>query len=397
MASKRRSNGDGTYHQRPDGRWCGRGVVHLLEGGTKRIAVYGATRREAQDKLLIKLSSDRRGAFISRREQNVATYLDSWFETVVRASKKVRTQEFYESAIRLYLKPTFGEIKLAKFSVQDAQRGFNKLLAAGNGVRTVQKTHQTLRAALTQAEREDLIVRNVARHVVLPAYTKKPIVPWTVEQQRIFLATAQGHPWFGAYVLLLNYGLRRGEVLGLRYCDIDLDNGVIYIRQQLQRIAGQGLTVGTTKTAAGQRALPLSLAARDALPTFPAVPSEATAARFLFSSKAGGPVDPKNFVRAFHRIRERAGLPFITVHHLRHSAATTMKNIGAAAADAQSILGHAHVTTTMQIYQHSDPHAQLHVLDRIGTALTDATGTQTGTPDPAQATDVGSAPLLQAA
>lgn len=388
MATNKRGNGDGSFHQRANGLWVGRATVGLVEGGTKRVAVYGKSRREVQTKLTVLLGRDQRGIRTPDREQTLGQYLDYWMEAIVRATKKDRTVEFYESAIRVQLKPILGTVLLSRFTVQDAQRGFNQLLAAGTGIRTLQKAHQTLRAALSHAEREDLVTRNVARHVVLPAYTKAAIVPWTLEQQQTFLSTARTHEWYAAYLLLLNYGLRRGEVLGLHWTDIDTDNGLIHVRHQLQRIAGKGLVLGTVKTAAGNRVLPLTGTVADALAQLRDnqlrdTHGAAGLGGLVFTSGTGTPVDPKNFVRAFHQIRVAAGLPLITVHHLRHSAATTMKNVGVATKDAQSILGHAHVSTTMQIYQHSDVAAQRSVLDQLGASLSGPVGTPVGTQPPA--------------
>ena len=121
-----------------------------------------------------------------------------------------------------------------------------------------------LSAALTRAVREELIARNVARLVELPEWRPKPVKPWAADEARQFLAASKSDPLHAAFVLLVLYGLRRGEVLGLRWADVDFDAGIIHIRQQVQRVRGE-LRLGPVKTHAGQRNLPLLNLARQAL------------------------------------------------------------------------------------------------------------------------------------
>lgn len=238
----------------------------------------------------------------------------------------------------------------------------------------------TLRAALSRAEREELVVRNVAKLVDIPAYRRKPITPWTAEQTIAFLGAAYSHRWYGAYLMLLTYGMRRGEVLGLRWRDVDMDKGIIHVEQQLQRI-GSELRIGEVKTEAGRRPLPIIPQVRDVLVDLAAKryadgmagtddPPGDAENELVFLSSTGTPIDPKNFVRTFHQIREQAELPRITVHHTRHTAATLLKKLGVPARDAQLILGHSHITTTQQIYQHGDIEGQAHALERMGRLLT---------------------------
>jgi len=150
--------------------------------------------------------------------------------------------------------------------------------------------------------------------------------------------------------LLSLYGLRRREVLGLRWCDIDRAGQRLQIRQQLQRIGH--LDIGPVKTAAGRRDLPLLPAADAALAEHAKVLQQQiqagerrpAASDLIFTTRTGQPVEPGNLLRSFERIRKGHGLPHSTLHHLRHSTATLLKNAGTAARDAQLILGRAHPT-----------------------------------------------------
>jgi hypothetical protein len=181
--------------------------------------------------------------------------------------------------------------------------------------------------------------------------------------------------------------MRRGEVLGLRWKDLDLDRGTISIEQQLQRI-GAELRVGPVKTSAGRRTLPVLARTRlgmlDHLARRVQHDSrEATdllaSDELIFTSKLGTPVDPKNFVRSFHLICDKAGIRRITVHQLRHTAATLLKNLGVPARDAQLILGHAQVTTTQQLYQHGDIEGQSKAMEQVERQLlADSGSTRSG-------------------
>jgi integrase len=174
----------------------------------------------------------------------------------------------------------------------------------------------------------------------------------------------------------LIYGLRLGEVLGLRWRDIDKDDREIRVRQQLQRVKGE-LRLYPVKTAAGRRDLPLLPIARGML----GLRRQAQAADraelgragqdngFVFTTKTGRPIEPRNLLRSFRRICDRNKLRVIKVHHLRHTTATLLKNLGVPARETQIIVGHSRVAITLQIYTHEDRQAQREALGRISEAL----------------------------
>ncbi len=375
MAGKR-ANGEGSVYRRTNGLWIGAAYVETTDGQCKRVFVSGATRQKATDKLSAKIALSKRGIRTAIKDWTIATYLDYWLTNVVAVKNRVRTQELYEQTIRLHLNPALGRIRLTKLSVQDVQRVVNAQVEAGTGARTIQNTRGVLRAALSRAEREELVARNVAKLVDIPVYHRKPITPWTADQVTQFLATARDHRWFGAYVFLVTYGLRRGEVLGLRWRDIDLEASRLTVAAQLQRVGNELQTVDV-KTEAGHRVLPIIPLIRAVLLEQQALQNEQHWPELsddlndlVFRSSTGTPIEPKNLVRDFHQLREDAGLPRITVHHTRHIAATLLKNLGVPARDAQLILGHAQVTTTQQIYQHADIDGQTRALERMGQLLT---------------------------
>jgi integrase len=192
-----------------------------------------------------------------------------------------------------------------------------------------------------RAMREELLMRNVARLVELPGWDRQPIVPWTAEEARGFLAAAHDDPLYPAFVLLLLYGLRRGEVLGLRWIDVDLGGGEIRVRHEAQ--AANREELGRAWQDNG----------------------------LVFTTRTGRPVEPRNFVRSFRRICAASGIRAIKLHHLRHTTATLLKNLGVPARDAQLILGHSRLAVTQEIYTHEDQQAQHDALTKISQTLRD--------------------------
>ncbi len=227
-----------------------------------------------------------------------------------------------------------------------------------------------LSAALGRAEREELVSRNVARLVELPANERAEVQPWTLNELTRFLEAAHVDPLYPAFMLVALYGLRRGEVLGLRWCDVDLATETLRIRQQLQRVGGT-LRLGPVKTKAGRRDLPLVDLARQIL-TEQGGPKGDLSDGLVFTTKNGHPVDPRNLLRSFQRICASRGVRSIRLHDLRHTNATMLMNLGVSPRNAQTILGHAHVSTTQQIYQHGSMQGRREALEEFQKLLHDA-------------------------
>ncbi len=360
----RRPRGEGSITLRRDGRYQARAWLTAPDGSRHRWSACAKTKTAARELLRDQLEKDRHGIPSPIKTWTVERYLHHWFDDVVRFRNRPATAKSYECAIRLYLVPNLGKRTLKALTVADVQQLVNQLGAAGHGARTIRNVRTVLSAALSRAEKEELVFRNVARLVDPPHYERKAIRPWTVDEARRFLDHVRGHRWESGFQMLVLYGMRRGEVLGLRWGDIDFENDTFAIEQQIQRLNGQ-LLVGPVKTSAGRRTLPLLPSVREVLlrsavtqgiqPPLSGNPRLSPIAdRLVLQTSTGNAVDPKNFVRTFHALREQAGLPRITVHHTRHTTATMLKNLGIPARDAQTILGHSDVTTTQQLYQHTN-------------------------------------------
>ena len=378
----RRVNGEGSITHRADGRWMGRFYAWTAAGTRKRVTVYGKTRKEAAARMREAQERNERGIPVPDRAWKLAEWLDYWLENVVLPNRRPATYRLYEMTVRLYLKPGLGKNPLTRLSASRVQAYFNEQLAAGRSIRTVQVMRTVLSSALSRAMREELISRNVAQLTELPGWERQPIRPWSAAEARAFLGAAKEDPLYPAFMLLLVYGLRLGEVLGLRWHDIDEHDGEVRIRQQVQRVRGQ-LRLYPVKTAAGRRDRPLLPVVREML----VLRSAAQAADrmelgrawedtgLVFTTRTGRPVEPRNLLRTFRRICDHNHLRLIKVHHLRHTTATLLKNLGVPARDAQLILGHSRLAVTLEIYSHEDRQAQRDALGRISAALGHGDGT----------------------
>lgn len=230
--------------------------------------------------------------------------------------------------------------------------------------------------------REELVFTNPARLATLPTAPASRDRPWSADEARRFLTVARNDPLYPAFVLLLVYGLRRGEVLGLAWEDVDLADDMMRVGWQLQRIDGQLARV-PVKTAAGRRELPLVLIARDAL--IEQTERQAAARRragvswagndLVFTIRSGQPVEPRNLVRSFERLIDGAGLRKIRLHDLRHTVATLLKTLGIPQRDAMQILGHARISVTLEICTDSDSDSQRDALTKMSDRLFGQAGT----------------------
>ncbi|MFG2882589.1 tyrosine-type recombinase/integrase [Streptomyces sp. NPDC048297] len=414
-ASRRvRANGDGTVYQRKDSRWEAAGYV-LAPGNTrKRVRVYGTTRTEALAKLTEKIAASNRGVPVPSAQGTVAAYLTYWLDTVAVHQLRENTHTRYTAVTRLYLIPGLGRKKLAKLTAKDVRTWLNQLrttcqcctrgldtardeplcCAVGKccskrlSPLTLSYVHSVLKSALEHAVREEEIPRNVARNVRTGTPRPRRFEPLTAEEAREFLAAASGHRLQPLFELALHTGLRKGELLGLRWEDLDLTGGTASIRRTLQRTNTAGLTALPTKTQSSER--------RIALPT-PCLRSleqhrnlqrqerEAAGAGwkdsgYIFTRPNGAPIEGATLTRHFNTLLHRARLRRIRFHDLRHSAATLLLEQGVELVVIKELLGHAHIGVTATVYAHVRLRLQRDAIDILSTALRHAANS-TAKPD----------------
>lgn len=371
---KRRGHGEGAIYQREsDGLWCTSVDLGVINGKRKRKVIYGKTRKEVAEKLKALHRDQLLGVKLSAEQLSTGVFLDRWLEQVVSVRNRPRTHISYSDTVRLYIKPHLATIPLLKLTPEHVQAMLNALSAQGLAPRTVAYTRAVLRKALNQAMRWGHVHRNVATLVDVPAARRHTIAPLTLEQARALLKAVQGHRLEALYRLTLSLGLRRGEALGLRWQDVDLEGKTLRIVMALQRIKGK-LVLDAPKTRSSARQLPLPDVLVITMRAHHAAQEEERAAAgeewqeqgLVFPTGTGTPTEPRNLVRHFKDALRAAELPDTTrFHDLRHSCATFLIAQGVHPRVVMEILGHSQIGITMDTYAHVLPESQRQAVDGI--------------------------------
>jgi integrase len=359
--TRKRGNGEGSRpRKRPDGRWEARYTIHTSKG-PKRKTLYGRTRQEVADKLAGALSDRTQGLTFEAGSLKLGEYLDGWLSDV-RETVRQRSWERYEQIVRVHIKPALGRIKIKALSPTHVRGLYREKLDAGLSRRTVQYIHTTLHKALKDAVSDGLIPRNVAEGIRPPRPKKKEITPLDPEQARAFLAAAHEDRFEALYVLAIHCGLREGELLGLKWDDVDLETGMLRVRRTLSETR-TGYIFEPPKNGKG-RSIKLTQAASEALRSHLERQLEEIDSSgddyqdqgLIFPSRKGTPMNARNLTaRSFKPLLKRAGLPDIRLHDLRHTCATLMLCEGVHIKLVQELLGHATISITLDTYSHLLP------------------------------------------
>ncbi len=346
--------------------------------GSKRKAIYGKTRKDAAEKLAEALASRDKGLIFDAGTLTVSAYLDRWLNDSVRDTVRQRTWERYEQIVRVHLKPALGRMKLKNLTTTHARALYREKLYAGLASRTVNYIHITLSKALKDAVADGLIPRNVTEGVKAPRPKKKEVNPLTAEQACCLLEDARGERFEALYVVALTAGLREGELLGLKWEDIDLESGKLSVRRTLSETKERGHIFEPPKNGKG-RNVKLSARAIGALKRHRAVQN---AERLhvgtlwqdnglVFSSQRGTTMSAKNLTaRSFKPLLERAGLTrSVRLHDLRHTCATLLLGKSVHPKIVQELLGHAAIAITLDTYSHVLPNMQSEAVAAMESAL----------------------------
>lgn len=375
----RRANGRGTVARLPDGRWQGRYTVHDGDGRALRRAVYGKTKREAEDRLIDVLRDRNHQAimFTRGRGPTVASYLEGWL-TGVAVRCRPRTFERYRGLLRHHVIPALGAVPLTRLEVRQVNSLLAAKLAEGQAPQSVHHLRAVLRAALSAAVREGLVTRNVAALADPPRVPERVATVLTAAQARQLVAAAATARDGPLWVLALATGARQGELLGLRWDDYSPETKELRISRTLQRLRGEWV-VGETKTARSRRTLilpPVAVAALTRQRTqqltdrLSAGPGWQDSGGLIFTTATGAPREGTHVTKVFQRSCAEIGLPRVRFHDLRHTTATVLAAAGIPVRDVQDQLGHSTVLTTLRTYVHAVPEAQRIVASTLDGILT---------------------------
>ncbi len=364
----RRGHGEGSITRRKDGRYQ---AAITLENH-KRQYFYGKTRKEVQDKLNRALYEQKQGTLAMGPQQTLKVHLERWLEQVCKLTRRPNTYKVARSVIRRHLVPGLGYIKLQKLTIGDLQAFYaekSKKLKPG----TVARINAVLGSALEDALKQGFIGRNVAKLVDLPRIERYEGQVLTVEQARKLLAVARGSRLDALLLMALTTGMRRGELVALRWVDVDLERGTLQVRRTLSRIPGMGYVEGEPKSKAGRRRIVLSNTVVVALKAHELKQKQARIKMgnrwqergLIFCNIYGSFFNPDYVWVLFKKLLQKAGLPDVRFHDLRHSAATVLLAAKIDLKAVSELLGHSSVAITADIYQSVLPEQQQEIVKKM--------------------------------
>jgi len=360
--AKRRANNEGSVHQRAsDGRWAA--SVSIGDGTRKHF--LGRTAGDVRAKMVVFQKAQLDGVAVKDERLSVSAYFTSWLMTA-RPALRPRTWQRYEQLIRCHVIRALGKMRLARLSPRDVQQVYGQMLARGAAPGTVRQLHAVLHRALKQATLWNLAARNVADAVTAPKPRRLEMETLSPEQARQFLEQVQGERLEALFVLALTTGMRQGELLGLRWGDLDLDSGTLRVQRSLQRTK-EGFSFAEPKTGRSRRRIELTERAKLALRRHRVTQAEERLQlgpawqdpTLVFTNTVGGPLDGTRLLRgSFYPLLERADLPRIRFHDLRHTAATLLLGQGQHPKIVSEMLGHSNISITLDTYSHVTPTMQ---------------------------------------
>ncbi len=389
--ARKRANGEGTIFQRKsDKQWVGRiPIGYKPDGSIKEHTVYGRTQKEVKNKLDEAKGNVRNNTFVEPHKVTMQQWLDTWLNITIKGSIKDTTWLIYESLIKNHINPEIGGIRLLSLQTSHIQKLYNDKLYGGRSdkkknketgeleqkegglsPKTIRHIHQVIKGSLDQAVKERYLQVNPADAVKLPKLIKKEMKTLNIEQVRKFLDTASSDKfykrYYAAYLLELYTGLRRGELLGLRWKDIDFKTCTVKVVQQLVKV-GSSHVLRELKTESSQnRVIAITEDVIQALKEHKKNKAaeyefigyeEADIKKMLsewlvFTNELGNLLQPRNFLRNFKGALKASGIEPIRFHDMRHTFALLSLQQGVDIKTLQSDLGHESIETTLDRYGH---------------------------------------------
>ena len=375
--AKKRANGEGSIRKRKDGRWEGRYTAgHDPETGK---AIYknvlGRSQAEVKEKLKQAIGETQALDVTKVGKYTIGQWMEVWFQDYAKIKVRPSSHQTYQGYIHNHIRPNIGDIPLEKLTSLDLQKFYKKLLTTGRvdrveakgqpkglSAKTVRNIHQILSSALKLAQEQRLILTNPAEGCALPRVEHQEMKTLTTVQLASFFREARESGVFELYYLELATGLRRGELLGLKWEDIDLERGDLRVRRQVSRINGE-VVEAPLKTKNAYRTLPL---AEDTVSVLQEQRRKVGNSPWVFPSPSGGPISPDSVLHMLHRVLKRAGLPKVRFHDLRHTFATLALQNGVDVKTVSGMLGHFSAGFTLDTYAHITSAAQRQAAQTIG-------------------------------
>lgn len=375
----RRAAGEGSIHQRRDGRWVAALTVGYVDGRQRRKYYYGHTQAEVRRKLNRAQRDRDQGIPLPDERLSLGDYLEQWLEQSCRPRLRETTLRSYRHYVRKHIIPALGRTPLAHLTPAQVEALLNAKLRDGLSPRSVSYIRVILRTALRRAERHGLVARNVAALVEGIRVTRRPVSVPTPAEARAMLEALADDRLAALYVTALTLGLRSGELRGLRWDDVDFGEALLYVRQTMQRVGGK-LSFTPPKTERSRRTLPLPAGTaaallahreRQELERLLAGPRWQENG-LVFATTIGTPLDASNLVNHFQQALAQRGFPRLRLHDLRHACATFLLAEGVDLRVIMEVLGHSQITLTANTYSQVLPAVSHEAIARLGRLLGDA-------------------------
>jgi integrase len=350
---------------------------HPVTGKRRQRRITADTKKEVEALATKALASIESGGFAEAdaKKITVSEYMARWLESI-RQSMRPASYRRYADLSRQHIEPVIGRIHLAKLSQLDVQSLYADRIEYGLSPTSVGLLHCILHRALKQAMRGGLLTRNVTELVDVPRRITPEYVTWDREQATSFLAVSDKDDLAALWRLALLTGMRRGEILGLKWDDLDLARGALSVKRTISRGNGGSFEFGPPKSGKGRQiALPRS--ATDALHKHRVKQLEKRMPvgisyndlGLIFADALGEPLHPNTLRLRFLRLMKEAGVPVLRIHDLRHTSATLMLANGENPKIVSERLGHANIGITMDRYSHVTATMQRESADRLDTLL----------------------------
>ncbi|EGK10195.1 phage integrase family site-specific recombinase [Desmospora sp. 8437] len=343
------------------------------------------TKKEAQSFLNQKLHQIESGTYVEPSKITLGEYLNRWLKDYAELNTAPRTYQGYEYMITQHIIPQIGDIPMDKLKPMHIQGYYSEKLAKGRkdgsgglSPRSVLHHHRILHQALDQAVKWQVIPMNPAKSVTPPKPQRKQINTLSREQVHQLLSATKNTPYYEQIFFAINTGMRRGEIFGLRWKDVDFANRTISVRQTIQRIKNKGLVFrDTTKTDGSRRSIAVSdsvihmlnrIKKRQAQEKISCGPLYQDH-DLIFANSDGTPINIDYLSREFGRLIKRMKLPHIRFHDLRHTHATLLLQQGEHPKVVSERLGHSTITITMDTYSHVMPNMQKEAAQKLDNFL----------------------------
>lgn len=364
-------------------KWTAYFYVQTDKGRQQRSKGGFASKRDATAYLTEALAALQRSELVTPTKLTLGEYLTERWLPAKRQSLRPSTWDSYQRIVRNHVLPTLGHVPLQALTVDHLDSLYAKLLTTGNrrtgggglSPKTVRYIHTTLHKALKDAERKQLVARNVAQVADAPKLRQagaSELVTWTALEVQRFLTGMRDHRLHAAFLLAVTTGMRRGEILGLRWADIDFTARRLLVRQTILSV-NYRLTVGAPKTARSRRSVALDGATLAALQEHrhrQAAERELVGNGYVdhdlvFAREDGQPIHPDYFSQLFDRSVARLGLRRIRLHDLRHTHATLGLAAGVPPKVMSDRLGHSTVAFTQDVYMHAIPALEAEAAEQV--------------------------------